>query len=112
MPDLDYIRAEIEHMRVEAGRHRKEILQFQRPEISTEAADALLQRILDKIEGLCAERDRDQTSSRPLLAPCESEFPDLVRGRDLYRKNRHAGCKRETGSFHKNFPNRRFRLQT
>ncbi|QDW35846.1 hypothetical protein FFI89_001035 [Bradyrhizobium sp. KBS0727] len=58
MPDLDYIRAEIEHMRVQVGRHRKEILQLQRAGIPTEAADALLQRMLDKIDGLCAERDR------------------------------------------------------
>lgn len=58
MPDLDYIRAEIERMRVQVGRQRKEILQLQRAGISTAAADALLQRMLDKIDGLCEERER------------------------------------------------------
>jgi hypothetical protein len=58
MPDIDFIRNEIEHMRTQVGRHRKEILQLQRAGISTASAEALLQRMLDKIDGLCAERDR------------------------------------------------------
>ncbi len=55
---LDHVRSEIEHMRVQAGRQRREILQLQRAGISTASAEALLQRMLDKIDGLCAERDR------------------------------------------------------
>jgi hypothetical protein len=55
---LDHIRNEIERMRVQVGRQRKEILQLQRAGISTTSAEALLQRMLDKIDGLCAERDR------------------------------------------------------
>jgi hypothetical protein len=55
---LDHIRSEIEHMRVQVGRQRKEILQLQRAGIPTASAELLLQRMLDKIEGLCAERDR------------------------------------------------------
>ena len=55
---LDHIRSEIETMRVQVGKQRKEILQLQRAGISTAAADALLQRMLDKIDTLCAERDR------------------------------------------------------
>jgi len=39
-------------------RQRKEILLLQRAGIPTTSAEALLQRILDKIDGLCAERDR------------------------------------------------------
>ncbi len=45
-------------MRTQVGRQRKEILQLQRAGISTASAEALLQRMLDKIDGLCVERDR------------------------------------------------------
>ena len=55
---LEHIRSEIELMRVQAGRQRREILQLQRAGISTAGAEALLQRMLDKIDVLCAERDR------------------------------------------------------
>lgn len=56
--DLNHVRSEIEHMRVQVGRRRKEILQLQRAGISTASAELLLQRMLAKIEGLCDERDR------------------------------------------------------
>jgi hypothetical protein len=55
---LDHIRSEIEHMRMQVSRQRKEILQLQRAGISTASAEALLQRMLDKIDTLCVERDR------------------------------------------------------
>ncbi|HET7889533.1 MAG TPA: hypothetical protein VFL62_25155 [Bradyrhizobium sp.] len=55
---LEHIRSEIEVMRVQVGRQRREILQLQRAGIATAAAEALLQRMLDKIDALCAERDR------------------------------------------------------
>jgi hypothetical protein len=55
---LDHVRKEIERMRVQAGRQRREILQLQKAGIPTASAKALLQRMLDKIDGLCAERDR------------------------------------------------------
>ena len=55
---LDHVRTENDHMRVQLGRQRKEILQLQRAGISTAAAELLLQRMLAKIEDLCAERDR------------------------------------------------------
>ncbi len=55
---LDHGRSEIEHMRVQVGRQRKEILQLQRANISTASAELLLTRMLAKIEGLRAERDR------------------------------------------------------
>jgi uncharacterized small protein (DUF1192 family) len=58
MPDLGFVRSEIERMRVQVGRQRREILQLQKAGISTAAAEALLQRMLDKIDALCAERDR------------------------------------------------------
>ena len=55
---LNHVRTEIEHMRVQLGRQRKQILQLQRAGISTAAAELLLERMLVKIEGLCDERDR------------------------------------------------------
>ena len=58
MPDLDFIRGEIEHMRLQVGRQRKEILRLQRAGISTASAETLLQRMLDKIDGLCVQRDK------------------------------------------------------
>jgi hypothetical protein len=64
---LDHIRSEIETMRVQLGKQRREILQLQRAGISTAAAEVLLQRMLDKIDALCAERDRlklEQPSSK------------------------------------------------
>ena len=55
---LDHVRNEIEHMRGQVGRQRKEILQLQRAGIPTASAELLLTRMLAKLEGLCAERDR------------------------------------------------------
>jgi hypothetical protein len=58
MPDTQYIRAEIERMRLQVHRQRGEIKQLQRAGIGTASAEALLDRMLQNIEGLCAERDR------------------------------------------------------
>jgi hypothetical protein len=55
---LTHIRSEIELMRVQVGKQRREILQLQRAGISTASAEALLQRMLDKVDVLCAQRDR------------------------------------------------------
>ena len=55
---LDRVRSEIEHMRVQVGRQRKEILQLQRAGISTASAELLLGRMHAKIDDLCAERER------------------------------------------------------
>jgi hypothetical protein len=55
---LNHLRSEISFMRLQVGRQRKEILLLQRAGIPTTSAEGLLQRMLDKIEGLCAERDR------------------------------------------------------
>jgi hypothetical protein len=57
MPDLDYLRREIERMRIQMGRQRKEILQLQRASAGTASAEALLSRMEAKVEGLCAQRD-------------------------------------------------------
>ncbi|MBR0696393.1 hypothetical protein [Bradyrhizobium lablabi] len=55
---LDHIRGEIERMRAQVGRQRREILALQHAGISTTSAEVLLQRMLDKIDNLCIERDR------------------------------------------------------
>ena len=55
--ELDQIRAEIAFMRLQVGRHRKEML-LQRAGIATASAEVLLQRMLDRINSLGAERDR------------------------------------------------------
>jgi hypothetical protein len=56
--ELDYIRREIERMRTQVRRQRGEIRQLQRAGIPTTSAEALLERMLDKIDELCAERDK------------------------------------------------------
>jgi hypothetical protein len=55
---IDHVRAELERMRVQVARQRKEILQLQRAGISTASAELLLARMHTKIDGLCEERDR------------------------------------------------------
>ena len=52
------IRSEIEHMRRQILRQRKEIQDLQRAGIPTKSAEELLGRMLAKVDGLCAERDR------------------------------------------------------
>ncbi|MCA1524273.1 hypothetical protein [Bradyrhizobium yuanmingense] len=55
---LDFVRREIERMRTQVHRQRGEIRQLQRAGIPTASAEALLDRMLNKIDELCAERDR------------------------------------------------------
>jgi hypothetical protein len=65
MPDIDFIRAEIERRRAQVGRQRREILALQKAGISTTSAEALLARMLDRIDELCSERDRLKVTSQP-----------------------------------------------
>ena len=55
---LEAIRAEIEYMRRHIARQRSDIRTLQRVGISTASAVELLDRMLAKVDGLCAERDR------------------------------------------------------
>ena len=55
---LDDVRCEIERMRAQVHRQRGEIRQLQRAGISAASAEALLERMLNKIDQLCAERDK------------------------------------------------------
>jgi hypothetical protein len=66
---LETLRGEIERMRAQVGRQRKEILQLQRAGIPIASAEVLLQRMLDKIDGLSIERDR----LKKQLAPAEGK---------------------------------------
>jgi hypothetical protein len=58
MPDIESIRGEIQRMRIQVQRQRREIIQLQRAREPTTSAEVLLDRMLDKIDDLCAERDR------------------------------------------------------
>ena len=55
---LDDLRREIDFRRNLIARQRKDILSLQRSGISTTSAESLLQRMLDKVDELCTERDR------------------------------------------------------
>ena len=56
--DLSFIRGEIDQMRRQILRQRKEIQDVQRAGISTTSAEELVGRMQTKVDGLCAERDR------------------------------------------------------
>ena len=56
--NIDHIRSEIEHMRRQILRQRKEIRDLQRAGIPTVSAEELLERMLAKVDRLCIERDR------------------------------------------------------
>jgi hypothetical protein len=58
MQDINLIRAEIEHKRRQVQRLRAEIRQLHHSGISCASAEALLDSMLNKIDDLCAERDR------------------------------------------------------
>ena len=57
MTDLHFLQSEIEHMRRQAGRQRRQIRDLQRAGISTKSAEELLGRMLSKVDCMCAERD-------------------------------------------------------
>ena len=58
MPDIEFIRAEIQRTRLQVLRHRYWIRQLQRDGLPTTSAEALLDRMLNKIHDLRDERDR------------------------------------------------------
>ena len=58
MPDIDFIRADIEHRRRQVLRLRGEIRQLRHSGISSPSAEVLLDQMLDKLDQLCAQRDR------------------------------------------------------
>ena len=74
MPDIDFIRAEIRRMRSRVPRRRGEIRQLQRAGIPSSSSEALLEKMLNKIDQLRAERDR-----------LKREQPGLNKGKVLRR---------------------------
>jgi hypothetical protein len=56
VPDIDW--AEIARMRCQVLGQRGRIRQLQRAGIPSGSAEALLEKMFNKIEELCAERDR------------------------------------------------------
>jgi hypothetical protein len=67
MPDLNLLGREIEHMRAQLGRHRKDLLTLQRAGAGTATAEALLARMQARIDNLCAQRDalKDRERAAP-----------------------------------------------
>jgi hypothetical protein len=63
---LDHIRAEIERMRLQVHRQRGDIRKLQQAGISTASADAVLERMLNRIDWLGAERDRLKKEQAPV----------------------------------------------
>jgi hypothetical protein len=53
--------------RTQVGKQRREILDLQRAGIPSASAEILLQRMLDKIDGLCAERDKLKADQKHLM---------------------------------------------
>jgi hypothetical protein len=63
---LDDVRSEIEWMRAQVNRQRGEIRQLQRAGISTAAAEALLERMVNRVDEMCTERDRLKKELEPV----------------------------------------------
>jgi hypothetical protein len=55
---LEFVRPEIERMRIQVHQQRGEIRQLQRAGIPAASAEALLERMLNMIDELCVARDR------------------------------------------------------
>jgi hypothetical protein len=56
--ELTYVSGQIEHMRRQIQWQRREITDLERGGHSTKSANELLERMLAKVDGMCAEQDR------------------------------------------------------
>jgi len=65
--NLQDTRKEIERMRTQVLRQRKDIQSLEKAGISTKSAYELLERMQAKIDQLCAERDRMVGEERLLI---------------------------------------------
>jgi hypothetical protein len=68
---LDHIRNEISRTRVRIGRQRKDIQSLAKAGISTASAEAMLLRMLERVDELCVERERligQERLNRPTYA--------------------------------------------
>jgi hypothetical protein len=66
MPNIEFIEGEIQRMRYRVQRQRVEIMQLQRAGMPNTSAEALLARMLHKIDDLRAERDRLKVEQPPV----------------------------------------------
>jgi hypothetical protein len=57
--ELDHIRLEIEHMRMQVSRQRREILRLRRWGIPSASAEAVLERMQAKVDGLVETRSAE-----------------------------------------------------
>lgn len=80
--NLEQIRIEIERMRTQIHRQRGEIKQLERASISTLPAEALLARMQDKVDNLCADRDKLVGEERMKL-PRYAGTDKIIRGPQL-----------------------------
>lgn len=79
---LTFIREDIEQRRRQIQRQRREIRDLQRAGIPTTSAEALLSRMLAKVDELAAERDRlvgeerrkYPGTNKEILGPSERRF--------------------------------------
>jgi len=65
--DLNLVRVAIDRMRVQVGRQRREIVQLQRAGAATAAAEALLYRMLERLDELRKQRERLKQAEATLL---------------------------------------------
>jgi hypothetical protein len=65
MPNIEFIEGEIQRMRYRVQRQRVEIMQLQRAGMLNTSAEALLARMLNRIDDLRAERDRLKVEQPP-----------------------------------------------
>jgi hypothetical protein len=63
---LEHVRGEIERMRLQVHRQRGDIRKLQQAGISAASAEALLERMLNRIDKLCSERDRLKKEQGPV----------------------------------------------
>jgi hypothetical protein len=77
MPDIEFIRGEIARLRLQVLQ-RREIAQFQRAGIPSTSAEALLGRMLNKIDNLCAQRGSFCTTSPAIPAFTNSTKPASI----------------------------------
>jgi hypothetical protein len=64
MSSIEFIRAEIERMRVQISRQQRDVLVLRRSGRSTASAEVLLERMRASIDGLCKKRDWMQRDSQ------------------------------------------------
>jgi len=76
---LEAVRAEIEYMRRQIHRQRKDIRSLERAGISTKSTEELLARMLAKVDDLCVERDRGLGNEESIPAQTRSST-DRSRG--------------------------------